>query len=304
MGRRGGARDRRLRRARRARLRPRRADRGEPLRRLRQHGGDRREHARDDARCRRHPVGMARRARAARRDRAPGRRVGRPLRMSDAAVVGVDWYKAGWVAVVLDPDPRVVVGRDLAALIAGVDGVASVGVDMPIGLPTEGTRKEDRAARDFVGPRRNSVFMTPPAPVLAAGSYAEANEVAAALLDGKKISQQAWALRTNIAAVAAIADADERVIEVHPEVSFCAMRDGEPLAYPKTSWNGQALRRAALGRHGIVLRDELDEKAGGVPPADVLSAPPPPCPPRRHARGESRSLPDGWRRGEAGAIWY
>src|SRR3954470_2381576 len=298
MGRRGGARDRRLRGARRARLRPRRADRGEPLRRLRQHGRDHGEHARDDARCRRHPAGMARRARAPRRDRAPRRRMGRPVRMSDGAVIGVDWYKAGWVAVVLDPDPRVVVERDLAALIAGVDGVACVGVDMPIGLP-ETTRKADTAAREFVGPRRNSVFMTPPAPVLAAGSYAEANELAAALLDGKKISQQAWALRANIAAVAAVADEDARVIEVHPEVSFCAMRDGAPLAYPKTSWNGQALRRAALGTHGIVLPDELDEQAGGVPPAHVLDAAAAAWSARRHARGESRSLPDGWRRGEA-----
>jgi predicted RNase H-like nuclease len=224
--------------------------------------------------------------------------------MSEGPVVGVDWYKAGWVAVVLDPHPHVVVERDLAALIASVDGVTCVGVDMPIGLPTDGLRASDAAARAFVGPRRNSVFMTPPAPVLAAGSYAEANVIAAELLDGRKISQQAWALRTNIAAVAAVADADDRVIEVHPEVSFCAMRDGAHLAYPKTTWNGQALRRAALATHGIVLPDELDETAGGVPPADVLDAAAVAWTARRHARGESKPLPDGWPRGEPGAIWY
>jgi predicted RNase H-like nuclease len=217
-------------------------------------------------------------------------------------VIGVDWYKAGWVAVVLGPEIRVTVGVDLAALIAGVGGVACVGVDMPIGPPEKGTRESDLCARTFVGRRRNSVFMTPPRAVLDAASYAEANEHAAALLDGKKISQQAWALRANIAAVAAVAERDARLVEVHPEVSFRAMHGAE-LAFAKTTWNGQALRRAALAAHGIVLPDHLEE-AGGVPPADVLDAAAAAWSARRHAREESRSLPDGWPRSKAGAIWY
>jgi predicted RNase H-like nuclease len=216
--------------------------------------------------------------------------------------MGVDWYKAGWVAVVLDAEPRVLVGADLAALIARVDDVACVGVDMPIGLP-ETTRDADRRAREFVGPRRNSVFMTPPRTVLEAASYAEANEIAVKLLDGRRISQQAWALRTNIAVVAQVAEHDSRVIEVHPEVSFRAMR-GAPLQLPKTTWNGQAIRRAALARHGVVLPDELDLPAGGVPPADVLDAAAAAWSARRHARRESQSLPEGWVRGRPGAIWY
>jgi predicted RNase H-like nuclease len=228
--------------------------------------------------------------------------VDRPFRVSDAPVIGVDWYKAGWVAVVLEDAPRVMVGADLEALIARVDGAACVGVDMPIG-PPETVREADKAAREFVGVRRNSVFMTPPAAVLEAPSYVEANVIAAELLDGKKISRQAWALRRNIAAVAAVAEQDGRVIEVHPEVSFCAMRDREHLAYAKTTWNGQALRRAALATHGIVIPEQLDE-AGGVPPADVLDAAAVAWTARRHARGESESLPAGWPRGTPGAIWY
>jgi predicted RNase H-like nuclease len=229
--------------------------------------------------------------------------VDRALRVSDALVIGVDWYKAGWVAVVLEDAPRVLVGPDLETLIAQVDGAACVGVDMPIGLP-ETVRDADLQARAFVGPRRNSVFMTPPAAVLEAPSYAEANVIAAGRLDGKKISQQAWALRHNIARVAAVAARDDRLIEVHPEVSFCAMRDGDHLAYAKTTWNGQALRRAALASHGIVLPEQLDEPAGGVPPADVLDAAAVAWTARRHARGESESLPPGWERGRPGAIWY
>jgi predicted RNase H-like nuclease len=223
--------------------------------------------------------------------------------MTAPPVLGVDAYKAGWVGVVLGDvaEPEVVVGRDLAALIAGVEDVACVGVDMPIGLP-ETTRESDQAARDFVGIRRSSVFMTPPRAVLAAETYAEANERAAALL-GKKISRQAWALRPNIGAVEAVAERDGRVIEVHPEVSFRAMR-GAPLAYPKTTWNGQAIRRAALREQGIALPDELDEHAGGIPVADVLDAAAAAWSARRYARGEAVSLPDGWERGRPGAIWY
>ena len=80
--------------------------------------------------------------------------------MSDAPVMGVDWYKAGWVAVVLGGAPRVIVGADLGALVSRVEGVACVGVDMPIGPPESGPRESDLRARAFVGPRRNSVFNT------------------------------------------------------------------------------------------------------------------------------------------------
>jgi len=219
-------------------------------------------------------------------------------------VLGVDWYKAGWVAVVLGrtEGPEVVAGADLAALVADVPDADCIAVDMPIGLP-QTTREADRVARDFVGVRRNSVFMTPPAAVLEAGSYAEANVIAAGLLGGKRISRQAWALLPNVNVVAAVAEADSRVIEVHPEVSFRAMR-GAPLALPKTTWNGQAIRRAALADAGIVLPDELPEHAGGIPVADVLDAAAAAWSARRHARGESRSLPDDWDRGIPGAIWY
>ena len=225
--------------------------------------------------------------------------------MTAAPVIGVDWYKGGWVAVVLGPasEVEIIVGADLAELIDRVDGAACVGVDMPIGLPERGPRASDREARVFVGVRRNSVFMTPPQAVLAAGSYAEANDVAVELLDGKRISRQAWALRNNIAAVASVAENDPRVIEVHPEVSFRAMTGAE-VAWPKTTWNGQAIRRAALAVHGIVLPDTLDDRAGAIPPADVLDAAAVAWTARRHARRESTSLPEGWERGTPGAIWY
>jgi predicted RNase H-like nuclease len=197
--------------------------------------------------------------------------------------------------------PEAFVGADLAALVARLAEARSVGVDMPIGLPERGARDCDRLAKAFVGARRSSVFMTPPRAVLEPASFAAANEIAPALF-GAKISQQAWALRRNIAVVEAVATDDDRVIEVHPEVSFRAMA-GEPLAHAKTAWNGQALRRRLLREAGIELPDDLGE-AAAVPPVDVLDAAAAAWSARRYANREAESLPPPANPGDRQVIWY
>ena len=60
------------------------------------------------------------------------------------------------------------------------------------------------------------------------------------------------------------------LFEAHPEVSFREMA-GEPLAYAKKTWTGQARRRELLAKHGIVLPDNLGP-AGQAPPDDILDA--------------------------------
>jgi predicted RNase H-like nuclease len=217
-------------------------------------------------------------------------------------VLGVDWYRRGWVGVVLRSarPPAVLAAPALEPLIARVPDAGCIGVDMPIGLPSV-EREADAMARAYVGRRRSSVFMTPPREVLAAATYGEANVAATAMI-GKKISQQAWALRHNIALVETVARADPRVVEVHPEVSFRAMAGCE-LEHPKTTWNGQAMRRECLAREGIVLPDRLDE-GGVVPVADVLDAAAAAWSARRHAAGEARSFPPDARNGQLEVIWY
>jgi predicted RNase H-like nuclease len=170
---------------------------------------------------------------------------------------------------------------------------------MPIGLRADGLRECDRLARKRVGPRWSSVFMTPPRRVLEAESFQAANALAPALM-GAKISQQAWALRHTIFEVEELGD--PRVIEVHPEVSFAAMA-GAHLAYPKSTWNGQMLRRRILAGQGIELPDELGE-AGHVPAADVLDAAAVAWSAGRYARGIAGSLPVGARHGRREVIWY
>ncbi len=172
---------------------------------------------------------------------------------------------------------------------------------MPIGLPTR-ARQADEAARKFVGPRWPSVFATAPAEVLAAETYAEAHRIAERRLGGKRISQQLWALRHNIERVRELADEDPRIVEVHPEVSFCALL-GQHLKFAKTTWNGQTTRRRALAGQGIELPDELDE-AGVVPVADILDAAAAAWSARRYAQAVAKSLPEGAERGARETIWY
>jgi predicted RNase H-like nuclease len=218
-----------------------------------------------------------------------------------ASVLGIDWAKRGWVGVVLrDASPvEVLASRDIATLVTRVQDAAVVAVDMPIGLPVK-SREADSLARAFVGRRRHSVFMTPPREVLEAGSYSDANTTAEQLI-GKRISQQAWALRKNIKVVEALAALDERVIEVHPEVSFREMA-GYELKYAKTTWNGQHARRSLLTSEDIDLRDDLAE-AGVMPVADILDAAAAAWSARRYARGTSRSFPAAADRGQREVIW-
>jgi predicted RNase H-like nuclease len=224
-------------------------------------------------------------------------------REMDVVAVGVDWYRRGWAAVALPTSGSALVatGRTLDHVIGRFPDADCIGVDMPIGFPAT-ERNADLLARKYVGRRWPSVFMTPPRDVLAAPTYEAANVIAAQLMDGKKISKQAWALRENIFEVEAWAAGDTRIIEVHPEVSFRAMV-GHQVEYPKSSWNGQSLRRAALISQGIEFPDILDD-GGVVPVADILDAAAAAWSARRFVLEEAESFPEGAARGEAGAIWY
>jgi predicted RNase H-like nuclease len=144
--------------------------------------------------------------------------------------------------------------------------------------------------------------MTPPLGVLEAGSFEEANKVAPTLMDGTKVSRQAWALAPTILEVAKLAQLEDRIIEVHPEVSFRAMA-GQEFPFSKHSWNGITLRRAALATHGLVLPDTLEE-CGEVPAADILDALAAAWSARRFASGEACALPPTARPGQRGAISY
>jgi len=210
-------------------------------------------------------------------------------------VAGVDMAGGGWAVVVLEGDRVVDAFRCETFADALLVDAEFIGVDIPIGIPVEGTRPADVATRSFVGPRSSSVFTTPIRPVLEAPTYAEARRIATALT-GKSLSAQAYALAKRILEVDEYAHRDERVIEVHPEASFRELAT-RPLE-SKHRIQGLAERRALLQEAGI----ELPASVPRVAEPDLLDATAVAWTARRYARGEAVPLPDGHKE-RIGAVW-
>lgn len=166
--------------------------------------------------------------------------------------LGVDGARGGWLCVVARREgAAIATDVELVASLADVvarAGAAPIGVDVPIGLPDEtGLRPADRAARLALGPRRASVFAVPARYLLGAPDYAEARAVAVAR-DHAKPSIQAFGILPRIAEADALLARSpglaERMVEVHPEVSFARLA-GRALAAKKTP-EGRDERLAAL----------------------------------------------------------
>ena len=212
-----------------------------------------------------------------------------------ARVAGVDLARGGLAVVVLEENRIVEAFRCESfaeALLVEADVVA---VDIPIGIPEAGPRDADVAARRFVGARASSVFPTPIRAVLEAGTYAEARSVATELT-GKSVSAQAYALRHRILEIDDLARDDDRVIEVHSEVSFSELARRPLLSKHRT--DGLLERRRLLEEAGI----ELPESAPRIAEPDLLDATIAAWSARRYASGEAAPLPEG-HASRIGAIW-
>lgn len=216
-------------------------------------------------------------------------------RIAPTTVLGLDACRGKWLAVALD-DGRLA-GARLASsaevLAAEWPDAAAIGVDIPIGLPEVPLRDADRAAREFVGERRSSVFSTFPRCVLEAETYEEAKALCAAR-GWPKPSIQSYGMRHRMLEIAPLADADERLVEVHPEVSFRELL-GRALPSKRTP-SGVSVRKAALADGGIDVPDLP------YPMDDVLDAAVVAWSALRYARGHALPLPED-HRSRIGAIW-
>lgn len=169
---------------------------------------------------------------------------------------GVDGHSKGWVAVVID-DNGFVGARSFetfAALMIGNASAKVIAVDIPIGLVNAPVREADKAARAILAGNSSSVFNAPPHRALSATTYEQAKAVTLEVCK-KGLSRQSYALFEKIREVDAH-EADKRVYEIHPEVSFRLMQ--HPLALQrKKSWGGLHARLARLAAQGIVLPPSL-----------------------------------------------
>jgi predicted RNase H-like nuclease len=193
-------------------------------------------------------------------------------------VAGVDGTRGGWVAVVLENGQFAAdhVLRPIETRFEELEDVEVIAIDVPIGF---GPRRADAAARAFLSGAASTVFTTPPRSVLEAPFG-----------PGLGVSAQAHALGPRILHVTRLAQADTRLREVHPEVSFRAMNERQSLRRRKKSAGGALERIELLRRQGILL-DQLGP-AGDVPLDDVVDAAAAAWSAQRIATGTARTLPD------------
>lgn len=122
---------------------------------------------------------------------------------------------------------------------------------MPIGLPGPERRHSDIEARELLGPRRSSLFWTPPLSVLDVTDHDEANRLSKETTS-RGLSIQAFHLLPKVQEVRAVLAPDDlsvescpQAAEVHPETSFAVLA-GQPMSASKRQPAGQAERLAAL----------------------------------------------------------
>ncbi|HVX30789.1 MAG TPA: DUF429 domain-containing protein [Nitrolancea sp.] len=213
-------------------------------------------------------------------------------------VVGVDGCPGGWIAIAYDSEGSSITARvhpTFRDLLAAYPEAVSIGIDIPIGLVEGEPRRCDIEARQVLGPRRSSVFPAPDRRVLHSSTYRDALERSRALT-GKGISRQAFGIYPKVAEVdrEMTPELQQRVFEVHPEVSFWALA-GKPMAFRKSLVEGFTERRthlqAAFAGLTIPGREEARRLARPASADDVLDAIVVAWTARRHATGRSCRLP-------------
>ena len=172
-------------------------------------------------------------------------------------LIGIDSCRAGWLLATGDASLRSLrfaITNDLGSVFASLESAdAQAAIDIPIGIPDNGARSVDYAARSLLGsPRASSVFPVPCRPTLAATTYAEACAInRRASVDAKAVSQQLFAMLPKMRAVDSLLSpaAQTRVRECHPEVCFAVLsgrRRG--LEHSKKTPEGEAERTLLLSR--------------------------------------------------------
>jgi predicted RNase H-like nuclease len=129
---------------------------------------------------------------------------------------------------------------------------ATVCIDIPIGLSSDGFRACDRVARQLLGKRSSSVFSVPPRLALAPKSYEEIN-LASKAQCGKGVSKQAFYLLPKIREAEALLRSPNSDgldwLETHPELCFSSFNGAVPMEDNKKTEAGFRERKSVLARH-------------------------------------------------------
>jgi predicted RNase H-like nuclease len=189
--------------------------------------------------------------------------------------IGLDGFRKGWVAVLLDGDQAGIgFHSDIAeALSARFDRAA---IDIPIGMGDDGIRHCDLLARERLRPHASRVFTG--ARRWLWEKFEDPDEAnREALRRGqKRVSRQLWHLGPKILQVDAFVRSNPslRIIETHPELVFLRLNNNRPLE-SKKSERGSSLRRTILKRNGFAEIDDWLDHARmgtGAKSDDVMDA--------------------------------
>lgn len=197
---------------------------------------------------------------------------------------GIDGCPAGWYAVRTEAVNDTITGKvyaSFAEVLADAQPSSVIAVDIPIGLPSAGSRPCDDLARKFLAPTRSaSVFPAPLRQVLGVATHQTASAIRRGV-DGKGMSIQSFAITRKVhevdLALADVSNRDRRVYEVHPELCFAALNHGRPMAFAKKKSAGRAERVQLLSRAFgdapvRLVEDRIRKHVGADDVLDALAA--------------------------------
>jgi predicted RNase H-like nuclease len=213
------------------------------------------------------------------------------MRKQSFQVAGVDGCRAGWFVAIATaaagdsgrdaPYTYVLedsfVAAPFAEILSKTCNCELVCVDIPIGL-SDGAipRRCDIEARKLLGrPRASSIFPPPIRFCLAAKDYETASRICFEQ-SGKKLNKQSFFIMSKIREVdrKMTPELQQRVREIHPELSFWALAGGKPARHNKKTLAGRNERIVLLSpifsdvQH-FVAQARQPNKVG---PDDILDA--------------------------------
>lgn len=215
-------------------------------------------------------------------------------------VLGVDARGRApfWQACIEDGQVRRITPvEDLAEALEAPGDVDVLAVDVALGHEDpegegDGLRACDAAARELLGEASDRFFVLPPPAVFEEATYHDALEACRAR-GWPKLEVPLWFASQRLEALARRAGEDERLVEVHPEVSFAHMGTGEPAPLERygDSWASLNERLEHLHAEGLHPEGHLEEHEDPRPRA-ALDACAAAWSAHRVAQGSARRLPE------------
>jgi hypothetical protein len=213
-------------------------------------------------------------------------------------LLGVDGCRAGWLAIAAaleGPEVSCQLHQNAEALVASTDWQL-MAIDIPIGLPEQGSRACDQEARSRLGARRSSVFPAPIRAVLQAEDHQQACAISRQL-QGKGISCQSFNIVAKIRSIDLLLQANrslqQRIHEVHPELIFQQWNGGQPMQHGKKTAQGKQDRRQLVESEfpGAWESIRRQHRRADVADDDILDALAALHTARRLQQGEALQLP-------------